>query len=189
MAAQGARSGGGVAIALSCLALAALAALTAGAPAVAGEAAAVPEQWELRSYWHDGRIDTFETATTMGQNAALNVFGYRFVRAECRVFAAQQPGTIPLQLWWSEALQDNATVASTDAIATVKAAGYENKATEGYVYADERPGTVALKLYYSAKLNDYLTTTAATGAADALAKGYRFVRIEGYALPLATADR
>lgn len=182
MVVQGARRGGGAAIALSCLALTLPG---GGTPAVAGETAAAPEQWELRSYWHDGRIDYFETATAIGQNAALNVFGYHFVRAECRVFATPQPGTIPLRLWWSEALQDNATVAAADSIAAVKAAGYENKATEGYVYADERPGTVALKLYYSTQLNDYVTTTAAAGEADALAQGYRFVRIEGYGLPLA----
>ena len=159
--------------------------LSAGATAGAGDAGELPQLWELKSYWHDGRIDFFETATAMGQNAAINVFGYHLVRSECGVFATQQPGSIPLQLYWSETLQDNATVAAAASIEAVKAAGYENKATEGYIYADEHPGTVAVKLFYSSKLDDYYTTTAATGEADALAKGYRFVRIEGYALPLA----
>ena len=145
--------------------------------------AAEPETWILKSYWHDTRVDFFGTATAAGQNAAINAFGYSFVMDEAKVFASQQPGTIPLQLYWSEARQDNATVASAESIAEVTAAGYENKATEGYIYASEQPGTVALKLYYKPEITEYYSTTSATGEQDALAKGFKFVRVEGYVMP------
>jgi len=141
----------------------------------------------LKSYWHDDRIDFFETATEMGQNAALNVFGYSFVRSECQLYASQQPGTLSLDLYWSEELQDNATIATQESVETVLAAGYEKKATEGYVYPTEQPGTVPLKLYYNAELKDYYTTTPDSGEAAARESGYEFVRIEGYVFPL-TAD-
>ena len=50
----------------------------------------------LKSYWHDGRIDYFGTATEQGQKAALTAFGYSFVRLEGYVFPTQQPGTVAL---------------------------------------------------------------------------------------------
>jgi len=139
----------------------------------------------LKSFWHEERIDYFETATEMGQNAALNVFGYSLVRPVAQVFKTQLPETIPLDLYWSEALQDNATVASPDSVEILLANGYEKKATEGFIYASKHQGTVPLKLYYSPKLQDYLTTTSASGESSALAAGYQFIRLEGFALPLA----
>lgn len=142
----------------------------------------------LKSYWHDDRIDFFETATEMGQNAALNVFGYSFVRSECQLYPRRQPDTVSLDLYWSEELQDNATIATAASVETVLAAGYEKKATEGYVFPTEQPGTVPLKLFYSSELQDYYTTTADSGEAAARESGYEFVRVEGYVFPLAADE-
>lgn len=139
----------------------------------------------LKSYWHDDRIDFFETATAMGQDAALNVFGYSFVRSECRLYASEQPDTTSLDLYWSEELQDNATIATQASVDEVLAAGYEKKATEGYVFTTEQPDTVPLKLFYNAELQDYYTTTPDSGEAAARESGYAFVRIEGYVFPAA----
>lgn len=142
----------------------------------------------LKSYWHDTRIDFFETATEMGQNAALNVFGYSYVRDECQLYPSQQPETVSLDLYWSEELQDNATVATDASRQEVTAAGYEKKATEGYVYTEQKPGTVPLKLYYNTELQDYYTTTPDSGESAAKETGYEFVRVEGYVLPADAQD-
>jgi len=142
--------------------------------------AAEPELWTLKSYWHDGRVDYFGTATSAGQNAAINAFGYGFSRDEGQVYAAEQPGTVALELYWSEEFQDNATIASEDSKKEVIAKGYENKATEGYIYSSEQPGSIPLKLYFKPEINEYYSTTSETGEKAALEQGFQFVRIEGY---------
>ena len=38
--------------------------------------------------------------------------GYRYVRVECYVFPTQQPGTVPLNLWYSDQRHDNFTTAT-----------------------------------------------------------------------------
>jgi hypothetical protein len=137
----------------------------------------------LKSYWHDGRIDYFGAATEQGQKAALTAFGYSFVRLEGYVYPSQQPGTIALELYWSEERQDNATIATAESKAEALAARFECKATEGYIYPNEKPGTVPLKLYFNKDLNDYYSTTPQAGEKAAIEAGYKFVRIEGYILP------
>ena len=137
----------------------------------------------LKSYWHDHRIDYFGTAMEMGQHAALNVFGYEFVRNEALLYPSPTDETVSLELFWSEDLQDNATVAAEASKQDVLAAGYELKATEGYIYASKQTGTVPLNLYYSERLKDYYTTTPGDGENAATSEGYLFVRVEGYVFP------
>jgi hypothetical protein len=139
----------------------------------------------LKSYWHDTRIDYFETATEMGQDAAINVFGYDFSRDEGKVYKTEQPGTIALSLYWSEERKDNATIASAESIEEVltAGAGYEKKAVEGYIYPTQQDCTVPLKLYYNPEIKDYYTTSTEEGEEVAKNTGYKFVRIEGYVFP------
>ncbi|TXS90281.1 hypothetical protein FV139_18670 [Parahaliea maris] len=138
----------------------------------------------LRSYWHKTRIDHFETATTMGQNAALTVFGYVEVRAEARVLKSAQAQTVALDLYWNEELQDNATVATSESVQMLLAAGYEKKATEGFIYQEPFKGTVPLYLFYSEELKDFRTSTLAPKDPALRQANYVLVRIEGYVFPV-----
>lgn len=146
-------------------------------------AAAAQTMSPLKSYWCEERIDYFGTATEGGQTAALTAFGCEFSRLEGYVFAGEQPGTVALDLYWSDERQDNATIASEESKAEALASGYRKTASEGYVYSTEQPGTVPLKLYFNPEINDYYTTTPQTGEKEAIGKGYKFVRIEGYIMP------
>jgi len=137
----------------------------------------------LKSYWHDDRIDYFETATAMGQDAAINAFGYRFSSDEGRVLTGDAQEAVPLKLFWSEALLDNASIASPQSIAEALANGYVNMATEGYLHVYQRPGTVPVKLFYHPELKDYRTVVSVDSENAAVTAGYEFVRIEGYAFP------
>lgn len=138
----------------------------------------------LKSYWHDGRIDFFETATEMGQHAAVNVFGYAEGSPEGLLFKEQQTNTIPLNLYWSEELQDNASLALPNTVENVTAQGYEMKATEGFIYSFPVLGTVPLALYFNPELNDYHVLASEKTKQYAIENGYQFVQVEGYVYPI-----
>jgi hypothetical protein len=50
------------------------------------------------------------------------------------VYPTQQPGTVPLYLYWSDARQDNFVTATAQGIADAVAAGYQRVRVEGYVF-------------------------------------------------------
>lgn len=141
----------------------------------------------LKSYWCAGeRTDYFTTGTAGGQSAAGD-WDCTFTRLEGYVFPAEQPGTVPLELYWSEDRTDNATVASEATKAELLEAGYSKTASEGFIYSTEQPGTVPLKLFFNKEMNEYYSTTPQTGEKKAIDEGFEFVRIEGYIMP-ATGD-
>ena len=141
----------------------------------------------LKSFWCEERTDFFSTATEAGQGAAVSAFGCTFTRLEGYVFPIEQPGTVALDLYWSDDRQDNATIASEATKAELLEAGYRKTASEGFIYSTEQPGTVPLKLYFNKEMNEYYSTTPQTGEKAAVDAGFEFVRIEGYILP-ATED-
>jgi len=54
------------------------------------------------SMWSGSRSDNFTTATSAGISSGFAA-GYQKVRTEGWVFPTQQPGTVPLKLYWSSA--------------------------------------------------------------------------------------
>lgn len=137
----------------------------------------------LKSYWCAGeRTDYFTTGTAGGQSAAGD-WDCTFKRTEGYVFTTEQPGTVPLELYWSDDRTDNATIASEETKAELLASGYRKTASEGYIYSTEQPGTVPLKLFFNKDMNEYYSTTPQTGEKAAVDEGFVFVRIEGYIMP------
>lgn len=137
----------------------------------------------LKSFWCEERTDFFSTATEAGQGAAVEAFGCTFTRLEGYVFPTEQPGTVALDLYWSDDRQDNATIASEATKAELLDSGYRKTASEGFVYSSEQAGTVPLKLYFNKDMNEYYSTTPQTGEKAAVDEGFEFVRIEGYIFP------
>ncbi|TPV60874.1 hypothetical protein FJ444_04435 [Aestuariibacter sp. GS-14] len=138
---------------------------------------------QLKSYWHDTRIDFFETATDMGQHAATEVFSYHFSVDIAQINATPIPQTIPLELFWNESIQDNASVATPEVKEQLIKQGYELKATEGYIFTQQAKGTIPLKLFYHPQLKDYRVVTEHGGESDARENGYQLIGIEGYVYP------
>lgn len=130
----------------------------------------------LKLYWNADRGDNFTTATSIGEQSAIDA-QYGFARVEGQVYTAPIPGTIALQLYWNAQRGDNCTAASAPA------AGYGFVRVEGYMFRSRRPGTVPLKLFYSPARGDYFTTATNSGERSALEAGYRFISVEGYVLP------
>lgn len=142
----------------------------------------------LKSYWCAGeRTDYFTTGTAGGQSAAAD-WDCTFKRTEGYVFITEQPGTVPLELYWSDDRTDNATIASEETKAELLASGYRKTASEGYIYSTEQPGTVPLKLFFNKDMNEYYSTTPQTGEKAALDEGFEFIRIEGYIMPATGED-
>lgn len=142
----------------------------------------------LKAYWHDTRVDYFETATEMGQHAATEVFGYHFSADIAQINATPIPQTIPLELFWNESIQDNASVATPAVKEQLIKQGYEKKATEGYVFTRQVEGSIPLKLFYHTELKDYRVVTELGGESDAKENGYQLVGTEGYVFPPASSQ-
>ena len=155
----------------------------------------------LKLFWNESRRDNFSTATADGE-AAARAAGYAEARTEGYIFPTEQPGTVPLKLFWTAHWErarvgepepavdeghpgyrlraDNFTTATPDGEAAARAAAYTFARIEGYVFPTEQPDTVPLKLFWSEARGDNFTTATADGEASALAAGYVFVRVEGY---------
>lgn len=134
----------------------------------------------IHQWWSDERQDYWLTASDRGNRVAPEIFRYKAAGVEDLVSTHQTPGTIPLQLYWSEEHGDNRNVADEDSISQAIAAGYEFKATEGYVLAIRQSGTVPLNLYWNAKTRDSATTSNEALQRQLLASGYSMVRTEGF---------
>jgi hypothetical protein len=82
----------------------------------------------FRQFWHNGRTDHFEAATTQGINAAITD-GYREVTPhEGYVFEFPQNDTQALRLYWKPSVVDNWTTAER-----TNTSGYTFVRNEGYV--------------------------------------------------------
>ncbi len=141
----------------------------------------------LKLYFNRAREDNFTTATSAGEQSALNS-GYFFARTEGYGFSTQQPGTVPLKLYWSAAREDNYVTATSQGEGAAQAAGYTYVRVEGYIYSTQRPGTVPLKNFWSARAGDNFQTATAEGEQHAINSGYTFAWIEGYVLPAKKGD-
>ena len=110
--------------------------------------------------------------------AALAVFGQALTFASGTALAQT-----PLNLFWSDARQDNFSTGTAAGESAALAAGYRFVRTEGYLFPSTQSGTVPLNVYWSGQRGDNYSTATAAGADAARAAGYVFVRIEGYVYP------
>lgn len=143
-------------------------------------ATSAPARRPLLQWWSAERQDFWVVATDAGIAAAKNVFHYHEIGSAGYVMTKREPGTSPLELFWSERLLDNRNVADPTSIAAAKRDGYELKAIEGFVFASPRRGTQPLKLFWNAARSDSLTLAGVRAERSAHALGYRFVRTQGY---------
>jgi hypothetical protein len=92
---------------------------------------------------------------------------------------------VPLNLYYSNAREDNFLTATDVGARSAKEAGYEYVRIEGYIYPDQQSegNLVPLKLYYSNAREDNFLTATDVGARSAKEAGYEYVRIEGYIYP------
>jgi hypothetical protein len=85
---------------------------------------------------------------------------------------------IPLRLYYSDALIDNATMAG-ESEGWATGAGYRLASTLGYILKEQLPGTIPLNLYYSEQLSDN-ATMAGEAEGWASGAGYRLAATLGY---------
>ena len=92
---------------------------------------------------------------------------------------------VPLNLYYSNAREDNFLTATDVGARSAKEAGYEYVRIEGYIYPDQQPdgNLVPLKLYYSNAREEFFTTATEEGISAADAAGYRLIGIEGFVYP------
>jgi len=90
----------------------------------------------LKLYWHPGRGDNFSTATQQGEQDAQDA-GYSFIRNEGYIHPSRgnwETGTRDtLELYWSDARQDNFSFVTAQAKIDADNAGYGKVRDEGYV--------------------------------------------------------
>ena len=110
--------------------------------------------------------------------AALIVLGQTLTLASGTALAQT-----PLNLYWSDARQDNFSTGTAQGERDALAAGYRFVRTEGYLFPSTQSGTVPLDVYWSAQRGDNYSTATADGVNAARAAGYVFVRTEGYVYP------
>ena len=125
---------------------------------------------------------TRPTATDQAEQDAVS-WSYELVRTEGYLLPTQEPGTVPLKLYWNAQREDNFTTATAEGERDAIASGYGFARVEGYVFRSQQPGTVPLKLFWSAQRGDNFTTATAAGEQSAVAASYQFVRVEGYVFP------
>jgi len=152
----------------------------AGARPAAGQN---PELAPLQLFFNGRRSDNYVTATAEGRRAAEQA-GYTAIRVEACIFTSQQPGTVPLNQYWSSERGDNF---ATDSLLETKGASnpgnYVLIRVEGFIYRGPQKGTVPLVLYYHNQRHDNLTAATEAAAEDARRAGYTTVGILGYVLP------
>ncbi len=141
-------------------------------PAVAAGPATLP----LNLYWNADQTVALTTASAAGEGQAKSN-DFRIAGVQGRIFATQQPGTIPLKLYLNAGTQDY-LIAATAKI-TEK---FTLLAVEGYVYSKPRPGTVALKLFWSKQRKHNLGLVSPEAETLAKVAGYEFNRTECYIL-------
>jgi len=156
---------------------------TAQAPGAAAAAASDAQSAPLTP------LDIFEDPATgdrvslaaAGSVAEATAAGYRRLRSEARVLAAEATGTTRLKLYVNEAANLREVLASAQSERDALARGYAFEAGQGWIWIDPRPGTVPLKLYRDPVTGRTRLAAGPEDEQDAAARGYSFVRIEGYA--------
>ena len=76
-------------------------------------------------------------ATAEGERAATDK-GYKFIRIEGYLYPTQQPGTVPLKLYFSDATLDNFTTATEEGERVARDNGYRFVRVEGYLFPTPR---------------------------------------------------
>lgn len=140
----------------------------------------VVERVPLRGFWNGERGDNMTVATPESEGVA-QTWGYTPTgRIEGYVFPTQQPGTVPLILYFNQDRGDFFTTASDIGIGSAKLADYAIQRVEGYVYPTQQPGTVPLILFWLEAAQDNYTAGSPEGQTAARNSGYAEVRVEGY---------
>jgi len=110
---------------------------------------------------------------------------YQFLRIEGYQPKAGTPGTVSLNDYWNQNINDN--YATTQ---SVTPSGYSPAVfSDGLVYATAQPGTVPLTLWWSEQRQDMLTVASAEGLTYAKEYGYKQVNANlGYVLTSPPSD-
>ncbi len=150
---------------------------TAGEPNPTTATAATPATLPLNLYWNADKTVALTTASAAGEGQAKSN-DFRVADVQGRIFATQQPGTIPLKLYLNAGAQDYLIAATTK----ITSERFTLLAVEGYVYSKPRPGTVALKLFWSKQRKHNLGLVSPEAETLAKVAGYEFNRTECYIL-------
>jgi len=86
----------------------------------------------LKLYWSSGRTDNFTTATSKGEQDAINA-SYKFVRTMGYINKHPKDGLVPLKLYWSSSRKDNFTTATSKGEQDAINAGYKSVRIMGYI--------------------------------------------------------
>jgi hypothetical protein len=140
----------------------------------------------LKTYWHAGRGDNFNTATDRGICDAM-ASAYSPVGIDCYILATEAgERTRPIKLFWHAGRGDNMTASTDKSIDAADEANYVFQRIEGYVLKNQEPGTVALKLFWSESRQDNFITARVLTNRDLQIlnnEGYVLAGIEGYVYP------
>jgi len=146
-----------------------------------------PSLVPLQLLYSPTRQDYFSAAREVDiQNAANAADGrYKFIRVQGYVSAEPTPGTIPLELYWSDMRRDNLSATTPESRREAEASGYVAVGLQGYIFADPRPGTVPLELYYNNNSQDGFLVADDQDRRVAESSGYTRVRLLGYIVEMA----
>lgn len=78
------------------------------------------------------------TVATLAMRRSQKNSGYGNPAVQGYIYPNQQPGTVPLYLFWNQQRQDNSTVATPEMIQSQRDSGYGNPAVQGYIYPADK---------------------------------------------------
>jgi len=141
-----------------------------------------PNLVPLQLLYSPTRQDYFSAAREVDIRNAMTApdARYQFIRVQGYVFAEPTPGTIPLELYWNDARQDNLSATTPESRREAEASGYAAVGRQGYIFTDPRPGTVPLELYYNNNSEDGFLVSNDQDRRVAESSGYTRVRLLGY---------
>jgi hypothetical protein len=93
----------------------------------------VPGTTTLVNFWHAGRGDNFQTATTAGVDSA-GAANYSLTEVLGYVFTTQVSGTTAIKQFWHGGRSDNFLTGTQAGFNAASAAGYSSVRTEGFTF-------------------------------------------------------
>jgi len=101
---------------------------------------------------------------------------YVSVRVEGYTVENSASGTVPLNLWYSNTLEDNYVTTGT----VPPDNSYSVKLTDGQVFSQNGQGMIPLDLFYNPQTKHHITVASAEGHQWAKDNGFTFVQNQGY---------
>ncbi len=125
----------------------------------------------MRRYWNAETTDYLTIAQPIDELGA-STQEHEFQEIEGHIFPVQQPGTVPLKLFWNSKRKDYLTTTANPIHE-----GYTFVRVEGFVFPNPHPDTVPLRLFWRAEWQDFFTTTVNPGF------GYVYIERVGFIFP------